>query len=79
MAKKQRVTDAMRIAALAAEVGRLKRPRISLQMRVWEEGFTVGVYQSGRCIAHSDEPHDDVERALREALANLFTGPSDAR
>lgn len=72
MSDKRRVNDTMRLLALASEVGKMKCPRISFQLQVWEEGFTVSIYRSGRCVASSEDPMDDIQAALRSALDALY-------
>ena len=80
--KKVRVTDTMRLAALASEMsttrasgakGRRAFSAITFRVQVWHEGFTVSIYRGGRCFASTD-PHEDIEAALRDLLATLFGG-----
>ena len=84
--KKFRVTDRMRIDALAAAIsttrvrgksGRRTFRALTIRVLVWKEGFTVHFYNGGREVESSVEPKGDIEEALRDALAGLFGGPRD--
>lgn len=83
--RKVRVTDRMRLAALAAEISttrasgkrgrRVFRPA-TLRVQVWHEGFTVSLYRGRECVL-STEPHVGIEEALRALLTELFGGRAD--
>lgn len=78
-----RVTDRMRLDALAAEVSTTravgtKQRRafnaLTIRVMVWQEGFTVHLYRRGKELGLSGEPRGSIEDALRDTLDIAFRG-----